>query len=604
MQFRNGTDRDSCLTAKAGPLVPGRHREITWRTYAQRGKQMTTQAIGVDAASTKHVDWRTINWSQCYVEVRRLQVRIAKGAREGSWRKVKALQWLLTHSFSARALAVRRVTENQGKSTPGVDGVTWSTPEAKAAGIQELQRRGYQPQPLRRVYIPKSNGKLRPLGIPTMKDRAMQALHLLALLPVSETTADWNSYGFRPERSTHDAIVQLHNDLAKMGSAQWVLEGDIKGCFDNIDHKWMLSNVCIDMQVLEKWLKSGYVEKGQLFPTNEGTPQGGIISPTLANLALDGLEDLLEQRFSQREKVHYVRYADDFVITGVSKELLVNEVKPLVSEFLSSRGLTLSEEKTKVTHISEGFDFLGQNVRKYRFGSPNSKLLVTPAKKNVHTFLEGIRETLRKLGDSAQAVVIEVLNPKILGWANYHRHQCAKETFAKVDYAIWEALWNWALRRHSNKPKDWVYRRYFGEARGRQSVFNCWETTKQGGKRHLILRNASDVAIRRHTKIRGKAQPFDPEYEEYFEERQSLKMERSLEGRRKLKYLWKRQKGLCPVCGEPITEITRWHAHHLVRRVDGGTESTSNLWLLHPTCHSQHHANPKLKWRIPVGVTL
>jgi RNA-directed DNA polymerase len=559
----------------------------------------------VDAASAQPGGWHSINWAKCHEEVRRLQVRIAKATRGGDLRRAKALQWLLTHSFSAKALAVRRVTENQGKKTPGVDGVTWSTPEEKAAGIQGLQRRGYQPKPLRRVYIPKANGKLRPLGIPTMKDRTMQALHMLALLPVAETTADWNSYGFRPERSTHDAIGQLFTVLAKKGSAQWVLEGDIKGCFDHISHKWMLANTLTDTAVLSKWLDAGYVEKGKLFPTEEGTPQGGIISPTLANLALDGLEELLEQKFdssaweARKNKVHFSRYADDFVITGFSKELLENEVKPLVSDFLASRGLALSEEKTKVTHISEGFDFLGQNVRKYRHGRPNEKLLIKPSEKNVSTFLQEVREKIRQLRGAPQSLVIETLNPKILGWANYHRHVVAKETFSKVDHAIWRALWQWAGWRHPNKPRRWILQRYFGEVGERQRSYRCWQT-KDGKKRLLALRNASDVRIVRHQKIRGAAHPFDPAFEAYFEERLTVKMEGSLEGRRKLIFLWKRQKGLCLVCGEPITEITRWHTHHLVRKVDGGSDSCLNLWLLHPNCHRQHHSNPGLKWRIPV----
>jgi RNA-directed DNA polymerase len=559
----------------------------------------------MDAASTKSVDWRNINWANCHEVVRRLQVRIAKATSEGDLRRVKALQWLLDHSFSAKALAVRRVTENQGKKTPGVDGETWSTPEAKAAGIQDLRRKGYKPKPLRRVFIPKANGKLRALGIPTMKDRAMQALHLQSLLPVAETTADWNSYGFRPERSTHDAIGQLFIVLARKGSAQWVLEGDIKGCFDHISHEWMLSNICTDTQVLQKWLKAGYVDKGGLFPTDEGTPQGGIISPTLANLALDGLEALLETNFSSRQKVHYSRYADDFVITGISKELLENEVKPLVCNFLASRGLTLSEEKTKITHISEGFDFLGQNVRRYRDGSPNSKLLITPSTKNVKTFLDGVRETIYQLRGASQTTVIQTLNPKILGWAMYHRHVVSKETFAAVDNAIWHALWRWAARRHPDKGGRWIHDRYFGELGGRGHVYNCWERTKEGGKRNLVLRNSSDVAIVRHTKIRGAAQPFDSAYEEYFEERLTVKMEKSLEGRRTLLFLWKQQKGLCPVCGEPITKITSWHVHHVMRRVDGGSDLLTNRRLLHPVCHSQHHSNPGLKWRIPVeGQTL
>ena len=567
--------------------------------------------VDMDAASVATEEWRSINWAKCHEVVRRLQVRIAKATSDGDLRRVKALQWLLTHSFSAKALAVRRVTENQGKNTPGVDGVTWSTPEAKTAGIQDLKRRGYQPQPLRRVYIPKANGKLRPLGIPTMTDRAIQALHLLALLPVAETTADWNSYGFRPERSTHDAIEQLFCVLRSRGSAQWVMEADIKGCFDNIGHSWLLGNVLTDTSVLEKWLKAGYIDKGELFPTEAGTPQGGIISPTLANLALDGLEDLLEQKFgssrsqARKYQVHFCRYADDFVITGKLQEMLENEVKPLVKEFLASRGLELSEEKTKITHISEGFDFLGQNVRKYRFGKPNTKLLITPSNKNVQTFLDGIREAIHELRSAKQAHVIETLNPKILGWANYHRHIVAKDTFSKVDHEIWRALWRWAERRHPSKSGRWIHDRYFDEIGERRHVFNCWKKTEDGKQIRLLLRNASDVKISRHVKIRDEAQPFDPAFEEYFENRLTVKMVKSLEGRRTLLYLWKTQKGLCPVCGELITGITGRNIHHLVSKERGGTDSFLNLVLLHPVCHRQHHSNPGLKWRIPVeGYTL
>ena len=571
-----------------------------------------TTLIQADAASTRDNAWHSINWADCHLGVRKLQVRIAKATREGRWRKVKALQWLLTHSFSAKALAVRRVTENKGKKTPGVDGITWSTPEAKANGIQELKRVGYKPKPLRRVYIPKkSNGQKRPLGIPTMKDRAMQALHLLALEPVSETTADYNSYGFRPERGTRDAIGHLFVALSQKGSAQWVLEGDIKGCFDHIGHEWLLKNVCTDTQVLAKWLRAGYVDKKKLFPTVEGTPQGGIISPVLANLALDGLEDLLGSFYGSRKldghnnqvtnhAVHFVRYADDFVITCKSKETLENEIRPLVREFLADRGLTLSEEKTKVTHISEGFDFLGQNVRKYQLGKPNERLLIKPSKKNVKAFLDGVRETIRQLRAAKQDLVIGQLNPKILGWANYHRHVVAKETYSHVENVIWKRLWAWAKRRHRNKPRRWILRRYFGLIEGRQHVYRCVIKTKDGKKGLLALRKITDVAIVRHSKIQGEANPYDPSFEEYFEHRLTVKMEKNLEGKRKLRYLWLRQNGRCPVCGEKITEITQWHVHHVVRRVEGGSDASSNLWLLHPGCHRQHHANPSFKWKLLV----
>jgi RNA-directed DNA polymerase len=350
------------------------------------------------AASGHASQWEQIDWSQCEQKVRRLQARIVKATQEGRHGKVKALQWLLTHSFCGRALAVKRVTHNQGKNTPGVDGAIWSTPASRYKAIDALRRRGYQPQPLRRVYIPKANGKLRPLGIPTMKDRSMQALYLLALLPVAETTADPNSYGFRPARSTADAIEQCFCALARKTSPQWVLEGDIRGCFDNISHAWMLDHIPTDKEVLRKWLKSGFMEDRMLFPTEAGTPQGGIISPTLANLTLDGLERLLKDTFRIRQihgtvhnpKVNFVRYADDFIITGSSKELLENGVKPLVERFMLERGLQLSPEKTCITHIEQGFDFLGQNLRKY-----GGKLLITPSKKNMHAFLEKVRGHIR-----------------------------------------------------------------------------------------------------------------------------------------------------------------------------------------------------------------
>ena len=294
--------------------------------------------------------WDQIDWSHSEREVRRLQARIVKAAREGRHNKVKALQLMLTHSFHGKALAVRRVTENQGKRTPGVDGAIWQTPGAKYGAIGALQRRGYQPKPLRRVHIPKANGKLRPLGIPTMKDRAMQALHLLALEPIAETTGDPNSYGFRPARSTADAIDTCFLRLGRKCAPQWILEGDIRGCFDYISHEWMLRHVPTDKKVLRQWLKAGYMENRTLFPTEAGTPQGGIISPTLANLTLDGLEPLLREKFPKTKwpslKVNLVRYADDFIITGASKELLENEVRPLVEQFLRERGLELSPEKT------------------------------------------------------------------------------------------------------------------------------------------------------------------------------------------------------------------------------------------------------------------
>ncbi len=277
---------------------------------------MTANLIA-GAASHAEVNWQAINWQQAHENVRRLQARIVKATQQGKWGKVKALQRILTRSFSGKALAVRRVTENQGKRTAGVDGELWNTPEKKAAGLQSLQQRGYTPLPLRRIYIPKSHDKTkkRPLSIPVMRDRAMQALYLLALEPIAETTGDRNSYGFRKERSCADAMSQCFKALYHRQGAEWVLEADIKSCFDKISHEWLETQISMEKTILRKWLKSGFMEKHILYPTSEGTPQGGVASPILANLVLDGLEKKLREQFPKRKannaKVNFVRYADD-----------------------------------------------------------------------------------------------------------------------------------------------------------------------------------------------------------------------------------------------------------------------------------------------------
>lgn len=463
--------------------------------------------------------WNQINWDQVTDEVTRLQVRIAKATQAGRWNKVQALQRLLTRSRSGKLLAVKRVTENKGKRTAGVDGAIWATPMSKLKASQSLTHRGYQPLPLRRVYIPKSNGKKRPLGIPSMFDRAMQALWLLALNPVAETTADPNSYGFRPRRSTADAIEQCFNALAKRDSAQWVLEGDIRGCFDNISHDWLLKNVSMDSVVLRKWLQAGFVDKGVLFPTEAGTPQGGIASPVLANLALDGLEDAVRSALGrtknarQPAKAHVVRYADDFIVTGASRELLEQQVKPAVEEFLAARGLQLAPEKTSITCITQGFDFLGQNVRKY-----GNKLLIKPARKSVKALMDKVSEVLGKNKAATQAQVIMLLNPILRGWAMYHRHVVAAATFSRIDHLVWTKLWRWAKRRHPQKNAHWTKARYFQRQGLRDWVFACLAQSGEQTKEFELFR-ASTVPIKRHTKVRSDANPFDPAWTEYFQRR-------------------------------------------------------------------------------------
>lgn len=560
---------------------------------------MTAVVTQAGAVPRDVADWHAINWHAVSSNVRRLQARIVKATQAQRWGKVRALQHLLTHSFSGKALAVRRVTENSGKKTSGVDKELWDTPRRKTTAIGELKRRGYQPLPLRRVYIQKSNGRMRPLGIPVMRDRAMQALYLLALDPIAETTGDRNSYGFRRDRCAADAIEQCFGMLAKKASPQWVLEGDIRACFDNLSHDWLLAHIPTDKAVLGKWLKAGFLEGNTLHPTPAGTPQGGVISPVLMNLALDGLEAALRSRFPLRHervplrgyypKVHLIRYADDFIITGRTKEQLEMEVRPFVEEYLKERGLALSPEKTRLTHINEGFDFLGQNVRKY-----NGKLIVKPSKKSVTAFVAKVRAVIKANKQTKAGELITYLNPMLKGWANYHRHAASSRTFSKVGAGVFGMLWRWALRRHRRRSKKWIRSKYFGQLGNRNWVFQGKDTDASGATRLMRLFYIECVPIKRHIKVRGEANPYDPEWETYFERRLDARMKDDLKGRWQLFSLWQEQKGLCPVCGQKITRATGWHNHHIVWRCHGGADGVRNRVLLHPNCHSQVHSR-KLK---------
>lgn len=555
-------------------------------------------------------NWKTIDWEQVHSEVMKLQVRIAKATKQGRWNKVKALQWLLTHSYYAKCLAVRKITSNRGKKTPGVDGIVLSKNHEKYQMVQSMKRRNYKPQPLRRIYIPKSGvgKKLRPLGIPTMKDRAMQGLHTLALLPVAETLADRYSYGFRPERSTADAIERIFGSICRKPDPQWILEGDIKGCFDNISHDWILENVITDRAILRKWLKAGYLEKAELFPTERGTPQGGIISPCLANCVLDGLELTLDKEFgsngNRSERINYhnrklvhlngvklCRYADDFTVTGNNKELLENKVKPVIESFLKTRGLELSQEKTKITHSTRGFNFLGQNVRRYQLRNGGSKLLIKPSKESVQNFLRGIKAAIKQMLSEKQENLIRRLNPMISGWANYHRHVVSTEVFKFVDYQIWIALWKWAKRRHPNKNRNWISQRYFHLVKNINRAFSCTVEDEQGNKITPVLFRAQNIRIRRHTVIHPAANPFDPECEAYFEERLSNKMHHNQEGWRILKLLKEKQNGICSHCKEPLSWKGKFGIVRFLKgRLKGGKPHFDNLKLLHKKCHPLSYA--------------
>jgi RNA-directed DNA polymerase len=521
----------SCNGADTGFNVTRHESEQTsdWSFFArehaepmQKGREQKEALVLPDAGAipTWLKDWDSIEWNQLERQVRRLQVRIAKAASEERWGKVSFLQWVLTRSIAARLLAVLRVVTNKGKRTPGVDKVIWRTPRQKMQAVWSLKRRGYRPQPLRRIYIPKRNGKRRPLGIPTMRDRAMQALYLLALEPVAETLADPNSYGFRPRRSIADALGQCFIALAKENSPRWVFEGDIFSCFDQFSHSWMLEHIPMDQKVLEKWLKAGYMEGKRLYPTEEGTPQGGVISPVLANLVLDGLETVALQadphrRGNLRPKINVVRYADDFIITGCSREQLEDKVRPAVESFLSERGLRLSEEKTKITSIEDGFDFLGANVRKY-----GDKLLIKPSKRNTLDFLREIRRLIRTQRAATALDLIRQLNSKLRGWASQHRHLVASRAFWYVDQCVFKALWQWAKRRHPKKGRGWVREKYYRTGSSRKAwIFSAPTRNKDGSPGFLDLFRVTSVPIRRHVKIRSEATAYDPTYDDYFRQR-------------------------------------------------------------------------------------
>jgi RNA-directed DNA polymerase len=478
------------------------------------GRQMTVDKTG---APKKRKSWSSISWETARKFVVRLQMRIAKAVQEGRHGKVKALQWLLTHSFYAKALAVKRVTSNKGKKTPGVDGILWKGSRSKMQAIKRLRQRGYKAQPLRRIYIPKKNkNKKRPLSIPTMSDRAMQALYKLALAPVAETTADRNSYGFREGRSCADAIAAVFNALNKPNSATWILEADIAGCFDNISQSWLLENIPLEKRILRKWLKAGYVEGGISFPTRKGTPQGGIISPTLSNMTLDGLEKAVLRNTPKRTRVNFIRYAGDFIITGKSKHLLKNNIIPAVEEFLLKRGLHLSHEKTKITYIKDGFDFLGQNIRKH-----GRKLLITPSKRSVQSLIHNVGTTIRKHVSSPMEKLIVKLNAVLRGWANYHRHVVSSDTFQHVDTYIYEQLWRMLHKRHPTKSKRWLIHKYW-TATGKKWLFAI--TRKFKGKTHVLhVLKIGSIEIKRYIKIKADANPYLREYRRYFWERRHVK---------------------------------------------------------------------------------
>lgn len=472
--------------------------------------------------ATAASQWDSIDWKRVQKRVSKLQTRIAKATMRGNGNLMKKLQHLLTSSFYAKLLSVKQVTSNKGKKTAGIDKQLWKSPTAKFKAALSLETKGYKAKPLRRIYIEKKGKKKkRPLGIPTMHDRTIQALYAMALDPIAEVTADRTSFGFRKKRGTMDAAQHIFNYSIRNKGTQWILEGDIKGCFDNINHQWLMENIPINKKILKQLLKAGFSYKRQLFPTDKGTPQGGILSPIMANMTLDGIERKIKEKYwtnkkgtidrdYNKHKVNYTRYADDFIVSADSKEILA-EIKEIIIHHLTERGLTLSEEKTLITNMDKGFDFLGWNFRKYK-----GTTLIKPSKESIKKVNTTLKEVIRIHQGKRQTELIKALNPIINGWGNYHRSICAKQTYAKIDNQLFHNLWRWAKRRHQKKNTKWIIKRYWQNTLFRNWVFSDGNTE---------LKKITDIKIIRHRIIMFDANPYLPCYSRYYYYRQKQRMQ-------------------------------------------------------------------------------
>lgn len=499
----------------------------TEKTLYEQGKPnnfLEKWATANSKPATAASRWNSIDWQAAQKRINKLQSRITKATARGNGNLVKKLQYLLTSSFSAKLLAVKQVTSNKGKRTAGIDNQLWKSPTDKYKAAQSLETKRYKAKPLRRIYIEKKGkNKKRPLGIPTMYDRTIQALYAMALDPVAEATADKTSFGFRKKRGPMDAAQHIFIYSFPYKGPQWILEGDIKGCFDNINHQWLMENIPIDKKILKQLLKAGFSYKRQLFPTDKGTPQGGILSPIMANMTLDGIEKKIKEKYwkkkdgtiggtkQNKHRVNYTRYADDFIVSADSKETL-NQVKEIITQHLTERGLTLSEEKTLITNIEDGFDFLGWHFRKYK-----GRMLIKPAKGSVKKIMNTIKETIYRHRGKSQRELMKALNPIITGWANYHHNHCAKQTYGKLDTYLFHKLWRWARRRHPNKNRKWTKKRYWHSTLFRNWIFSDGD---------LILEKFADTKIIRHRIIKFEANPYLPCYNRYYEYRQRQRMQR------------------------------------------------------------------------------
>ena len=506
------------------------------------------------------LEWDAINWALHEQNVVRLRRRIFTAARDGDLAKARNLQKMMLRSWSNTLVSVRQVTQrNAGRRTAGVDRVVALDGPARMAMAREVHRtmRSWQPLPVRRVYVPKANGKQRPLGIPVMMDRCHQARAKNALEPEWEARFGARVYGFRPGRSCQDAAVALHTTLSSNAKRLWILDADLSAAFDKIDHAFLLSQLGTfpARDMIAGWLKAGVLEAGKGFaPTEEGTPQGGIISPLLLNVALHGLEEASGVRYStapsarektQRDSPVTVAYADDFVVCCHSRQQ-AESIRARLAGWLAERGLSLNEDKTRIVHLSQGFDFLGWNFRRY----PVGKTLVKPSKGSVAKHRQRLADEMRRLRGSNAGAVIGTLNPVIRGWAAYHRSQVSSETFSSLGHYTWKLTWKWARWSHPGKGTRWTIGRYYGKfcpSREDKWVFGDRDTS-------AYLLNHAWTGIRRHVMVKGRSSPDDPDLTGYWENRRRKKTGLALDAG--TLSLLARQENKCPHCGDPLIDAS------------------------------------------------
>jgi len=499
--------------------------------------------------------------------------------------------------YSNILLSVRRVSQvNKGKYTSGVDKLVVKTPLARGLLVDILNKFiPWKPYPTKRVYIPKSNGKQRPLGIPSLIDRCIQAIVKNALEPTWEARFEGTSYGFRPGRSAHDAIARVYSYARPDKKKKWVVDADIKGCFDNISHEYLMKAIGSfpARKLIHLWLKAGYVDKGVFHDTPAGTPQGGIISPLLANIALHGMEQSLGVKYNCRGenigKRAVVRYADDFAVFCESKED-AEKVTVLLTEWLRERGLELATDKTRIVHLKEGFDFLGFNIKHYPVTTSNTgwKLLIRPSHKSMQSIRNKLKEVWLEHKSQNVLKLIEKLNPLIRGEANYLRIGVSSEAFSSLDDFMFRRECRYVNRMHSDKNTAWKRRKYWGRFNLDRKDYNVFGDKKSGA--HLL--KFKWFNIERHPLVKGKSSPDDPSLREYWLKRNEAKAKEHIPSYQKLA---KKQGFVCHRCGESLYNGEEIHRHHRVPRNQGGKDTYSNLELLHLYCHHQEHKNREAK---------